>query len=113
MMFGYFVLGCIAGGAVMYFLPFHYGKTIMLDTDSVAARGLRRKADSAVQNRIEKRKDRIVNAAQAQGKITNDGVEELFCISDRTAGRYLRELVKEERIKKVGNVGRGVYYTAK
>jgi len=34
----------------------------------------------AVQERIARKKDRIMEKAKAEGRITNDGVEELFCI---------------------------------
>jgi predicted HTH transcriptional regulator len=67
-------------------------------------------AHEAVSERTADRLDRIVSKAQADGRITNDGVEELFCISDRTAGRYLRELVEAGRLQRQGK-GRGTYYT--
>jgi len=71
---------------------------------------LRAEAAESVASRIEKRKERILQVAREQGRITNDGVEELFCISDATAGNYLKQLVSEKRLIKVGTTGRGVYY---
>jgi len=67
-------------------------------------------ARQAVGERIQKRLDRIMAKAEAEGRITNDGAEDLFCISDRTASRYLRELEKQNKLKREG-VGRGTYYT--
>jgi predicted HTH transcriptional regulator len=82
------------------------------EADSEVADELRAEGAKVVQGRIERRKDRIVAKAKEEGRITNDGVEELFCISDNTAGNYLRQLVEEERLQKVGSTGRGVYYVA-
>lgn len=80
------------------------------EADTEAADELRAEGAKSVQGRIERRKERIVAKAKEEGRITNDGVEELFCISDNTAGNYLRQLVTEERLKKIGSTGRGVYY---
>lgn len=66
-------------------------------------------SQAAVAERTEKRFDRIMSAARQEGRITNDGVEELFCISDRTASRYLVQLQKEGRLQRHG-IGRGTYY---
>ena len=71
---------------------------------------LRETAQAAIQARIKKRLDRIVAVVKHEGKITNDGVEDLFCIGDRTASRYLRFLVKEGRLVREGS-GRGTFYT--
>ena len=71
---------------------------------------LRESAQAAIQARIKKRLDRIVAVVKHEGKITNDGVEDLFCIGDRTASRYLRFLVKEGRLVREGS-GRGTFYT--
>ena len=43
-------------------------------------------------------------------KITNDDVEKAVKCSDRSATRYLEELVKQGKIKKVGTTGAGVVY---
>lgn len=66
-------------------------------------------AREATEARIEKRKDRIVEAARREGRITNDGVEDLFCISDTTARRYLNELEAAGRLVQRGEGG-GTYY---
>ncbi|MCA9361419.1 hypothetical protein KC845_02575 [Candidatus Kaiserbacteria bacterium] len=80
------------------------------EVDSTEADELREVGAVAVQDRIAKRKERILAKAKAEGRITNDGVEDLFCISDRTAGNYLGQMVDENVLIKVGNTGRGVYY---
>lgn len=67
-------------------------------------------ARQARSERAEKRKSRIVAVVQHEGKITNDGVEDLYCISDSTASRYLSELVDEGKLVREG-VGRGTFYT--
>ena len=66
-------------------------------------------ARKAVGERIQKRLDRIMIKAEVEGRITNDGVEDLFCISDRTASRYLNRLEELNKVQQKG-VGRGTYY---
>ena len=58
---------------------------------------------------MERRLTRIMEKALADGRITNDGVEDLFCISDTTASNYLSRLVKEGKLVRRGE-GRGTYY---
>lgn len=79
-------------------------------TDSDTADNLRAEGAEVVQARIERRKDKIITQAKVAGRITNDGVEELFCISDATASRYLGQLVAENKLIKFGTTGKGVYY---
>ncbi|MEX2341251.1 MAG: hypothetical protein WD605_02940 [Candidatus Paceibacterota bacterium] len=86
------------------------GSNPFLQLDSTEADELREAGSLVVQTRIGKRKERIMEKAQADGRITNDGVEDMFCISDTTAGRYLSALVEEDKLVKVGDTGRGVYY---
>ncbi len=45
--------------------------------------------------------------------ITCDEVEKLLDVSDQTARKYLNELEDENKIKQVGDTGRGVYYILK
>lgn len=103
-----FLLGLVIGVVGMW----RWGRLLCskgnFDMDGeVRERG--REAQVAIASRIAKRKDRIMEAATALGKITNDGVEDLFCISDRTASTYLRQLTMEGRLERFGN-GRGTYY---
>jgi predicted HTH transcriptional regulator len=69
-------------------------------------------ARAAVAARIERRLARIMEKAIADGRITNDGAEELFCISDRTASNYLGILTKRGRLTREG-AGRSTFYTPK
>ncbi len=110
----WFVFGVVLGGGVGWVsgrraeradLLFSGDEPEELSEALQAARG-------AVSERIEKRLARIMEKARAQGEITNDGVEELFCISDRTATRYLKELVSRNELVRSGS-GRGVVYTPK
>lgn len=86
------------------------GNPFLGGADQDEADELRAEGAVVVQARIEKRKNRILAKAKAEGRITNDGVEDLFCISNNTAGRYLTQLVEENLLTKVGTTGRGVYY---
>ncbi len=65
----------------------------------------------AVHKRIEKRKARILERARQYGEVTNDAVEDLFCISDSTARNYLNELEAEGKLEQHGEAGRSVFYT--
>jgi|AntRauTorckE6833_2_1112554.scaffolds.fasta_scaffold02049_7 Fic family protein len=96
------VMGFIVGRQSRPEAPLFTEDELEVDTRLLSAR-------QAVGERIQKRLDRIMTAAEAEGKITNDGVEDLFCISDRTASTYLSTLTKEGRLERKG-VGRGTYY---
>jgi predicted HTH transcriptional regulator len=69
-------------------------------------------AHVALRQRTERRLARIMAQAQTDGRITNNGAEELFCISDRTASVYLSELTKRGDLERQG-AGRGTFYTPK
>ncbi|QSH39058.1 DUF977 family protein [Candidatus Kaiserbacteria bacterium] len=69
------------------------------------------KGRATVQKHIQKRKERILDSALRRGRITNDDVEDLFCVSDSTARNYLNELEEEGHLAQHGESGRGVFYT--
>lgn len=69
----------------------------------------RQEAERTVTLRIERRLAQIESRAREQGRITNDTVEEMFCIGDRTASRYLAELARRGVLSRTGH-GRGTYY---
>jgi len=107
------ILGVVIGGILGTWRCKKNSPTTVFEEGNEKADELRADGARAVSERIEKRKERIMSVAKENGRITNDGVEDLFCISDRTAGRYLKDLVKEDKLEKVGTSGRGVYYTPK
>lgn len=78
--------------------------------DEIEADIMRDKASQSVTERIERRKNRIMAEAFQAGRITNDAVEELYCISDRTASNYLNQLVSSGKLTREGS-GRGTFYT--
>lgn len=61
---------------------------------------------AAAQQKIQANKrtklEKIVAFAQKKRAITNDDVEKLLRVSDATATRYLSQLVREGRLKRVG-----------
>lgn len=77
---------------------------------STKLKAMREEAHEATQARNKKRKNRIIELAKKQGKITNDDVEDMFCISNSTAWRYLEELEKEGNLVQKGE-GRTTHYT--
>ena len=58
-------------------------------------------------------KAHILEELKKQGRITNNEVESIVGVSDRTATRYLDELEKEGKIMQVGDTGQSVYYILK
>ena len=69
-------------------------------------------AREKLQFRKRKKLDRILVEVTKKGKITNDDVEKLLHISDKTAERYLSQLVKEQKIKTNGKKGKALFYLA-
>jgi hypothetical protein len=69
-------------------------------------------AREKLQFRKKKKLDRILVEVTKKGKITNDEVEKLLHISDKTAERYLSQLVKEQKIKTNGLKGKALLYLA-
>lgn len=54
--------------------------------------------------RTERRLNQIIEKAVKEGCIMKDWVEDLFCVSDCTAGRYLKKVTKQKNFKKEGIV---------
>lgn len=77
---------------------------------TLRVRELWAKALGAIQFRKRKKLEKIMNEVASKGAITNDEVEKLLHVSNATATRYLAILVKERRIRRVGE-GRSVRYT--
>ncbi|MCX6739511.1 MAG: hypothetical protein NT098_05725 [Candidatus Parcubacteria bacterium] len=69
-------------------------------------------AREKLQFRKRKKLDRILTEITKKGKITNDEVEKLLHVSDKTAERYLSQLVKELKIKTNGQKGKALLYLA-
>ena len=103
-------IGVLVGGVIGTWWAKRKMPAAVFVEGSAEGEVLRSEATKVVHARIEKRKMRIIDTARAEGKITNDGVENMFCIGDQTAGRYLGQLVEEGTLVKVGRTGRGVYY---
>ena len=75
------------------------------------SRDLLVKARATIQDRKRKKLEKIMEALNTKGKITNDEVEKLLHVSDATATRYLSELEKKGKIKQMGKTGKAVTYT--
>ena len=69
------------------------------------------KARATIQDRKRKKLEKILEALNTKGKITNDEVEKLLHVSDATATRYLSALEREGKIQQVGKTGKAVEYT--
>jgi predicted HTH transcriptional regulator len=58
-------------------------------------------------------KKKILEFVQAHEKIQNSDVEKLAGVSNATAERYLDELEHEGKLIQHGDIGQGVFYSAK
>ena len=76
-----------------------------------SGRDLLVKALQTIQQRKQKKLEKILDLFAKQEKITNDEVEKLLHVSDATATRYLSELEKQGKVKQVGKTGHAVSYT--
>ena len=76
-----------------------------------SGRDLLVKARATIQQRKQKKLEKILGLLDAKKKITNDEVEKFLHVSDATATRYLSALEKQGAIKQVGKTGKAVVYT--
>ncbi|MFZ2719454.1 MAG: DUF977 family protein [Minisyncoccia bacterium] len=67
-------------------------------------------ARAKIQTTKQQNFEKILKLFDTKEKITNDDVEKALRCSDRSAARYLKELVKQGKIKRVGKTGAGVAY---
>jgi predicted HTH transcriptional regulator len=72
-------------------------------------RQLWQKALEKIRERKSKRLEKILQLAKGKGEITNDDVEKLLHVSDRAASRYLNELVRQGRLKRIGSPSHAKY----
>ena len=80
------------------------------NTSPQAARDLLVKARAKIQTKKQIKLEKVMTLFNTKEKITNDDVEKLLHVSDATALRYLKELVKQGKIQRVGKTGAGVEY---
>src|SRR3989338_1927614 len=73
-------------------------------------RELLAKGRAKVQEKKQKKLDKIMELLNTKDKMNNADVEKLFRVSDATATRYLSALQKQGKIRKVGKTGRSVFY---
>ena len=74
------------------------------------SRELLAKGRAKVQEKKQKKLDKIMELLNTKDKVSNADVEKLLRVSDATATRYLSALQKEGRIRKIGKTGRSVFY---
>jgi predicted HTH transcriptional regulator len=53
---------------------------------------------------------KILDFMQGKDKVTNNDIQSLLGVSDKTAERYFNELEAQGVVKQVGEAGKGVYY---
>lgn len=69
------------------------------------------KARAKIQERKQKKLDKIMAMFNAKPKITNKDIQKLLRISSATSTRYLDILEKQNKIKQIGSTGKAVFYT--
>jgi Fic family protein len=122
------ILFFIAGIWLGYYLKSRKSKSenVFSSASPEEMKELRAEAQKAVDRRTEDRKQRILdflkndakheeelkacNIANLEDGITRENVEKLLSVSDQTARKYLNELEDENKIKQIGERGRGVHY---
>lgn len=67
-------------------------------------------ARAKIQSRKQKHLEKILTLFEKKENITNDDVENLLHCSNATARRYLNELLKQGKIRRLGKTGAGVTY---
>lgn len=70
------------------------------------------KGRATIAARIARRKERILERAAREGRITHQDIEDLFCVAPSTARNYLHELVAEGRLRKEARPDGTVEYVA-
>ncbi len=76
-----------------------------------SGRDLLTKARQTIQNKKQKKLEKILEMFSTKPNVTNDEVEKLLHVSDATATRYLSELEKQGKVKQVGKTGHAVSYS--
>jgi len=77
--------------------------------DPEEARDAGEKGRQVIQERIVRRKERILERARREGRVTLHDTADLFCIGESTARNYLHELVAEGSLLKEGEGGDTTY----
>lgn len=68
-------------------------------------------ARAKIQTKKNEKLEKIMTLFEKKEKITNNDVEKLLHCSDATARRYLNELIKQGKLKRIGKTGKAVTYT--
>ncbi|OGD66756.1 hypothetical protein A2442_01375 [Candidatus Campbellbacteria bacterium RIFOXYC2_FULL_35_25] len=86
---------------------------IIYQTPPNLIQNLLTKARAKIQERKNKKLNKIMSLFESNSNISNSDVQKLLRTTKRSATRYLNILEKEQKIIQVGNAGRGVKYIKK
>ena len=75
----------------------------------VNLKSLLAKAMETIRFRKNAKLEKIVNFAKEKGSVTNDQAQKLLRVSDATASRYLLELTKKGRVRRIGKTSSSRY----
>ncbi len=85
------------------------GKEIAQPAVQTASLEFRQKVREGQIRKLEKRLKRVWELAKAKGQVTNDEIQKALKISDATASRYTKELVRRGLLKKSGKTKSASY----
>jgi predicted HTH transcriptional regulator len=86
---------------------------IIYKTDPNIIQKLLNKARAKIQERKQKKLDKIMTLFETKHQITNEDVQKLLRTTKRTATRYFDLLEQGQKITQVGKTGKAVFYTKK
>lgn len=66
-------------------------------------------AGKKIQFNKNKKLDKIMELVRRKGSVDNADVEKLLRVSDSTASRYLNQLIKENKLKRIGSAEKPKY----
>lgn len=100
-----FILGLMIGGVGVWM--------VLRKRDSIVPPSAGLQNDNPNRAAIERKREnlaRVMAMAKKKGEIRNDDVERGLGVSDKTAERYLEELVEQGKLTRIGSRGKYVIY---
>ena len=88
------------------------GQEVDLGSESAESNLLRllSRCKVVIAERKQKKLDKILQLAKQKNKIENGDVQKILRVSPASANRYLDQLVRDGKLKRIGDVGHAVFY---
>ncbi len=98
-----FLFGIVCGALVVFFVFRNLKMGGRVEPDLIAKQAKEK----------EENKQKILGLFEKQHEVSNNDVEKLLSVSDRSATRYMEELQREGKVEQIGSTGRSVVYKQK